>query len=110
MSEISNVAAQLAEGFGKATGQSVQALVAPKIDTLVAQAKLDIAKRTKRQPQAVTDLEVARYFSNMPTADLSGALAEKVDLLGKSVRNAVLISGLVIALAIVLSKALSKGK
>jgi hypothetical protein len=84
-----------------AAGQAVAVVLQPKIDALTAQARQVLAQQTKRPVQQITDLEVARYLTNLPTADMTDRLAEKADLATKSLRNAVLIGCGTLAIAIV---------
>ena len=87
----------------KAIGTAVASMLQPKIDTLVAQAKVAIGKKQNKPPQQVTELEIAYYFSNMPSGDLNATIAAKADLVNKSLRNTLLISAGVVGIALIIS-------
>ena len=91
-------------GIGNAVGSAVTGAIAPKLDNLLLQARVDIAQRQGKSPNQVTDLELAKYFSNLPSAELTDAISLQMSLMTTSLRNAILIFGGTIAFALLLGK------
>ena len=98
----------IASELSSAAGQAVALAIKPHIDAITVQARAAIAQKAGKTPQQVTDLEVARYLTNLPTADMTDRLAEKADLATKTLRNAILIGAGSLAIAIVVGSYLRR--
>lgn len=98
----------LTDAAGAALAQTVSAALAPKLDSILKQSRAEVAKIANKPAAQVTDLEIARYMSNLPTADISENLAKQIDLTTKVLRNALLIGFGTVAVAIVVGNIVRK--
>lgn len=93
----------LSKSASDAVGNAVASMLQPKIDTLVSQAKAEVGRAKGKNPNEVTELELAYFFSNLPSAELNSTVADKAEMVNKSLRNTILISAGVIGISIILS-------
>ena len=79
-----------------------------QIDKLAVQARTKLAAEQKIQPAQVTDLAVAEYISGIPTAKLTQEVGTKMEYIGQTTRNGLIIGLGLIALAIMFSAVVKK--
>ena len=90
---------ELGKATGGAVSEAITAVLQPKLDNIALQVRQELARRRKVHPNQISDLEVAQFILVMPSAEIG----QKVEYIGQTVRNGVLIGCGVIALAILIS-------
>lgn len=96
---MADVFGEFSKAAGGAVSDALTAAIQPKLDAITFQVRQELARRRKVQPNQISDLEVAQFILVMPSAELG----VKVEYIGQTVRNGVLIGCGVIALAILIS-------
>ena len=103
--------------IGQYGGQAIDALTKPltdeingKMAALAEQARARIATTKNIDPSMVTDLDVAECIAGIPTAQMSGQISEKVDYIGKCLRNGLIAGAVIVASVMVIDAIISNDK
>lgn len=96
------------QNVGQTLSVALAAALQPKITALMAQAREALSKQLGVPASQISDIDAARYLANLPTADLTDKLTNEVSLVGKSVRNAILIGFGSLALVMIVTKLVGK--
>lgn len=93
--------------YGGKAGDAVSSFVSNMLNAqmgkISSQVKVKVALEKGLPPADVTDLDITEYMLAMPTAATNKALADKMEYIGKSTRNGLIIGLGLVAVAIVVT-------
>ena len=97
---------QVGQSFSNASQELVAAAVKPisdklnnQIDKIAIDARKKLAFENKVPESKVTNLQVAEYIANLPSKEITKQVADKMEYIGDSTRNGLIIGLGLIAIA-----------